>query len=230
MSNFLMFVYIFYIGSTSGWILELFFRRIVHKKWVNPGFLVGPYLPIYGFGLCILTYTYIFFSDKDISTIVVVLLMGCAMTLIELIGGLSFQKSGVKLWDYSNQWGNYKGIICPLFSAIWTVLGGLYYYFLAPRIMDAITWFSNNLSFSFILGIFFGIIILDFIYSTKLLVKIRKFAKENEIEVKYEEFKCHIKKMQQERREKYSFLFPFKQTKPLHEYLKAYKSSIGKSK
>ena len=43
----LSFIFIFYIGSTCGWILELFFRRIVHGKWVNPGFLIGPYLPIY---------------------------------------------------------------------------------------------------------------------------------------------------------------------------------------
>ena len=36
--------------------------------------------------------------------------MGASMTLIELIGGLSFVNKPVKLWDYSNRWGNYKGI------------------------------------------------------------------------------------------------------------------------
>lgn len=41
MSKFLVFVFIFFIGSIFGWILEILFRRIVHKKWVNPGFLVG---------------------------------------------------------------------------------------------------------------------------------------------------------------------------------------------
>ena len=54
MNKFLTFIFIFFIGSTAGWVLELFYRRIDHGKWVNPGFLVGPYLPIYGFGLCIL--------------------------------------------------------------------------------------------------------------------------------------------------------------------------------
>lgn len=83
-------------------------------------------------------------------------------------------------------------------------------------------WFSNNLSFSFVLGIFFGIIILDFIYSTKLLVKIRKFAKDNELEVKYEELKLEIKERQKKLREKYSFLFAFRQTLPLKDYLDKY--------
>ena len=43
MTVFLQIVFIFYLGSTFGWTIELFFRRIVHKKWVNPGFLIGPY-------------------------------------------------------------------------------------------------------------------------------------------------------------------------------------------
>ena len=57
------FIFIFYIGSTIGWILELFFRRIVHGFWVNPGSLIGPYLPIYGFGLCALTAIYLLFYN-----------------------------------------------------------------------------------------------------------------------------------------------------------------------
>ena len=51
----LVLAFLFYIGSSVGWILELFYRRIVStKKWINPGFLTGPYLPIYGIGLCML--------------------------------------------------------------------------------------------------------------------------------------------------------------------------------
>lgn len=45
---------IFIIGGTLGWLNELIFRRIVHKKWVNPGFLTGPCLPLYGCGLLLL--------------------------------------------------------------------------------------------------------------------------------------------------------------------------------
>ena len=43
---------LFIIGAILGWILELFYRRfITMKKWINPGFLKGPYLPIYGIGV-----------------------------------------------------------------------------------------------------------------------------------------------------------------------------------
>ena len=87
MNHFLQFVFIFYIGCTLGWIIELLFRRIENGKWVNPGFLIGPYLPIYGFGSCILTFIYLLFKDSSLNPIVIVLLMGILMTLIELIGG-----------------------------------------------------------------------------------------------------------------------------------------------
>lgn len=56
MSILLTLAYLFFIGSILGWVLELLFRNLTHphKTWINPGFCTGPYLPIYGFGLCVL--------------------------------------------------------------------------------------------------------------------------------------------------------------------------------
>lgn len=59
MNLFLSLAYLFFIGSVLGWILELFFRKYFsgsnpEHKWINPGFCTGPYVPLYGFGLCIL--------------------------------------------------------------------------------------------------------------------------------------------------------------------------------
>jgi len=226
---YLQFVFIFYMGCTCGWIVELLFRRIVHGKWVNPGFLIGPYLPIYGFGLSILTVLYLVFKNMHINPILVILLMGFLMTLIELIGGLIGLKNKVKLWDYSDRWGNFKGIICPLFSAIWTIASGVYYYILAPHVMNALKWFDNNLIFCYILGLFTGLIVIDFIYSCKLYKKIKKFAKENDIVVKYEQLKSYIKDLKIKSKEKYSFLNPFEQSKQLVEYLTSFIDGINKN-
>ena len=56
MNYFLIFAFLFFIGSCLGWCMELFFRRFIsvnnpERVWINPGFLTGPYLPLYGFGL-----------------------------------------------------------------------------------------------------------------------------------------------------------------------------------
>ena len=148
MNIFLQFVFIFFIGSIFGYVLELFYRRYIHKKWVNPGFLIGPYLPIYGFGLCSLTLIYLVFSKINANPLLIILLMGISMTLIELVAGLVFiEGAGVKLWDYSDKPFNFKGIICLEFSVIWTILGAVYYYFIANRVLSALEWFNNNISF-----------------------------------------------------------------------------------
>ena len=226
MCVFLELVFLVFIGSLLGWVLELFFRRIVHGKWVNPGFLIGPYLPIYGIGLLTLSIMYYFLHDVNINPILIVLLMGLFMTLIELIGGIIGLKNNVRLWDYSDRWMNYKGLICPLFSAIWTIIGGIYYFILAPFVIKNIEWFSQNLYFSYFVGIFTGVILIDLCYSTKIYLKIEKFAKDNNIVVKYEQLKVSIKDQQSKHKEKYSFINPFKQTKSLKEYLSDYKEKI----
>ena len=206
----------------------MFFRRIVHKKWVNPGFLIGPYLLIYGFGLVFLTNIYFIFQSQSINPIIVILLMSFVMTLIELIGRLISLKNKIRLWDYRDRWLNYKGIICPLFSVIWTIVGALYYYIIAEDIINALGWFSENIAFSYIIGIFTGLIIIDAFYSCKLYSKIKKYAKENNIIIKYEQLKVDIKEFQKSAREKYSFLNSFNQTKPLKNYLNLYKEKTKK--
>lgn len=230
MMIFLDIVFLFFIGCTFGWVLELFYRRLAHGYWVNPGFLVGPYLPIYGFGLCALTVIYLTFYEMNLPSILVIILMGAAMTLIEFIGGLSFVNKPVKLWDYSNNWGNYKGIICPLFSIIWTFISALYYFFLSEFILDKVIWFNNHIIFSFVLGMFMATIIIDYAYSTKLLSKVRKYAKESGATIRYEEFKKTVKEHQQKAKEKYSFIFPLKSSMDLKPYVHNYKKYIKKLK
>lgn len=223
---FVQFVFIFFIGSMLGWIIELIYRRLYHKRWINPGFLVGPYLPIYGFGLVAVSLIYFLLSDFNLSPVIMILLMGLSMTVLELIGGEIGLKNNVRLWDYRDRWLNYKGIICPLFSVIWTVVGAIYYYFIAPHIIFALEWFSQNLLFSYVLGIFSGVVVIDLFYSTKLYIKIRKYAKENGITVRYEQLKIHIKDVQKSAMEKYSFILPFKQIGKLIDYLDGYKDKL----
>ena len=56
MNIFLSLAFLFFVGSTFGWVLEVFFRRFFssnnpERKWIDPGFCVGPDLPLYGSGL-----------------------------------------------------------------------------------------------------------------------------------------------------------------------------------
>lgn len=228
MSILLTLAYLFFIGSVMGWVLELLYRNLTsrNQKWVNPGFCTGPYVPIYGFGLCVL---YLLASLEQYSLIrdpfwnkaVLFLAMAVGMTLIEYIAGIFCLKHlKVRLWDYSNLWGNIQGIICPLFSAFWAILGAVYYFLIHPHILDALDWLSRNLAFSFFIGMFFGVFIIDVAHSAKLVAKLKAFAEENTVVLKYEAIKDHIRNSHQKNSEKYHFFSPFRSEHPLSEHLK----------
>ena len=230
MNLFLKLAYLFFIGSVLGWVLELFYRRFIsganpERKWINPGFCVGPYVPLYGSGLCIL-YLLASFGDThgtDTAGGRALLIIGMAlsMTAIEYIAGLmSLKIMHVRLWDYSNQWGNIQGLICPQFSLIWAAASAGYYFLVHPHILDALQWLSENLAFSFVIGYFFGVFTIDVVYSAHLVTRIRQFAKENEVDIKLEQLKAHIRRRQDERREKANFLFAFRSSHSLAEHLR----------
>ena len=104
MSKFLILAFLFFIGCIIGWVIELFFRRFVSnrelKLWLNPGFLIGPYLPLYGCGLCIL-YLMAGLEGCFSSRAILFIFMAVLMTALEYIVGIIFIKNlHVKLWDY----------------------------------------------------------------------------------------------------------------------------------
>ena len=170
---------LFVIGSLLGWLIELLFRRFVsQKKWMNPGFLTGPYLPIYGFGVVALygiSNIPLGIEIQALDIIVRILIIGLGMTLIEFIAGLIFIKGcGVKLWDYSKRKGNIMGIICPTFSLIWIAVGSLYYFLLNPILVQGIDWISENLIYTYFIGLVIGAMVVDFAYSVHLATKLKQ--------------------------------------------------------
>ena len=218
MNKLLVLLFLFSAGSVTGWVIELFFRRFLDpverkkKKWVNPGFFVGPYLTIYGFGLIVL---YLLghipalgAEHPILEKLVIFVIMAACMTLLEFITGMIFiNHLHLQLWDYSSYWGNIKGVICPLFSLFWYALAAFYYLVLHPQVLDALNWLSQNLAFSFFIGFFYGIFFLDIIYSFQLMIKIKKLADEYQIVVKYNAYKSKLTDIREEAKERSYFFF-----------------------
>lgn len=237
MNLFLTLAFLFFIGSVAGWVMELLFRRFnssgnPEHKWINPGFCTGPYLPLYGCGLCLLYLIaqlekFRFVSNPFWNKITLFSAMAVCMTAIEYLAGImSLKILKVRLWDYSNEKFNIQGIICPKFSLIWALLGALYYFLIHPHILGALNWLSDNLAFSFVIGLFFGFFIIDAAQSVQLVAKLKKYAEENDVVVKYEAIKTHIRSVYDERKQKYNFFRPFHSDIPISEHLKKLRSSF----
>lgn len=217
MNLLLKLAFLFQIGSATGWLLELLYRRFLsdtnpERKWINPGFLAGPYLPLYGFSLCALYLTANinvgFIQNKVLRQISLFLIMAAIVTLIEYIAGLIFIK-GMKiiLWDYTNDWANIQGIICPKYTMYWVLLSAIYYFGIHQSMQLSVNWLTEHLAFSFVMGFFYGVFAMDLCYSLDIVSKIHKFAEDNHIVVRYEALKEAIRQKNEEAKEERRFVF-----------------------
>ncbi len=239
----LQLAFLFFVGSCLGWCIEVVFRRCFGaKKWINPGFLTGPYLPLYGFGLTFMygisfipVRTGAVWADK----LLLVLISGVVLTALEYVAGLIFVKGmKIKLWDYSDRPGNVQGIICPLFSMLWTGAAAIYVFFVHGFVTGWVAWFVGHLGFAFFVGAFFGVFFVDLAHSLDISVKIRRFAAEHGVVVHFEKLKESIKESIERgraraseslerargklKKRKASFLFSFRSDKSMREMLADY--------
>jgi uncharacterized protein len=125
------YVYIFSLFSILGWVLEFIYRSVRTRGAVNPGFLKGPYLPIYGAGAVIL---YIVIDNFQASGIFIRgLIYLLVTTSLELSIGYIFDNYFHKrLWDYSNQPFNVRGYVCLKYSICWVILAFVFEWLLLP--------------------------------------------------------------------------------------------------
>lgn len=114
-------LFIFFISSFFGWILEIIYRSLTQKKFINPGFLFGPYVPIYGAGTIILITIYSITAEYPV--MIRATAYFAATTILEYVTGeilvLVFHR---RYWDYSDEALNIRGHICPSFSIFWIIL------------------------------------------------------------------------------------------------------------
>ena len=105
----------------------------------------------------------------------------------------------------------------------------MYYFFIHPYILNSLNWLSQNLAFSFFIGVFFGVFIIDVVHSLQLVAKLKQFAQENNVVLRYEHIKQNIRASYEQAAEKYHFFKPFAARQPLTEQLKALRDSFEKA-
>lgn len=240
MNIFLIYAFLFFVGSLFGWCLELVYRHWFSKanpehRWINPGFCVGPYVPLYGSGLCILYFMATMIDRSNISGagmhVLALVLIAAELTILEYLAGIFLLKvANVRLWDYSMMRGNINGLICPRFTLYWTLLGVAYYYLIHPHILEALAWLASNLAFSFVIGVFYGVFSIDLAYSIQLVARIKQFADEKDIVVKYEEMKRITYEKRKERKDKIRFFMNMPRAERLNEVLEHYRRLMEESK
>ncbi len=113
-------LFFFYFYCFFGWIFESAYVSLQKKKFVNRGFMQGPFLPIYGSGAIMM----LIVSRPFQGNVLLTYLAGCVgATVLELITGIGMEALfKVRYWDYSKQRFNYKGYICLSSTLTWGFL------------------------------------------------------------------------------------------------------------
>lgn len=219
MEIFVALLILFSIGSMVGWIIEVFWRRFFSppRVWKNPGFLHGPCLPLYGFGT-VLLYA---ISSLPVHLAIKIVLFCVVMTLIEYIAGIIFIKGmKIKLWDYGKCWGNIQGIICPLYSFLWTVLGVLFYFFVFPTLDVVVHYILNHYYTYLLIGLFYGVFFCDFFATIDLTARLSKFKEEKLAVLSFEELKVSVREKLKKAGRRTNFFIPLSDDFSLSESIK----------
>lgn len=122
----------FLIYSFIGWAGEVCVAAFNRKKFVNRGFVSGPFCPIYGTGAV----AFAVFLPELKGNLFFLFLGGVILaSFIEFSTGALLEKVfHKKWWDYSEIRFNFEGYICLRYSLLWGAFAVLLIYFVNPFI------------------------------------------------------------------------------------------------
>lgn len=114
-----------------------------HKKFVNRGFLIGPYCPIYGYGTISMTLLLKGYANDPIVLFVMAIVI---CSILEYTTSFVMEKLfKIRWWDYSNRKFNINGRICLETMIPFGILGCLMIYFVNPFMFAIIDMIPSNL-------------------------------------------------------------------------------------
>ncbi len=174
MRNVFTYFMLFFIYAILGWIIETTLVSVEKRKFVNRGFLIGPYCPIYGFGgLAITILLKNYTKDPIVLFLMAVIICGTLEYFTSYIMEKIFK---ARWWDYSAKKYNINGRICLETVVPFGILGCLVMYVLNPITFKYLNMLSNSM-LNIISAICFTIFITDNIVSYNVISSFTKTVK-----------------------------------------------------
>lgn len=160
----LFLILMFFTFSIAGWCWEGLYDLLRFGVLANHGVLLGPWLPIYGFGG---VFMYLILNRYKKYPVVVFMGSFVFCTLIEYFTGVYLEVTkGRTWWTYKDLPFNIDGKISLLSSIFFGLAGILLIYFLAPRLkilFSKLNYKKAAIIILFLMALF----TIDFIHSSK---------------------------------------------------------------
>lgn len=161
---------LFITYSFIGWCMEVGCKLVELKKFINRGFLIGPYCPIYGWG-CILIILLLNKYTDDPLVLFIMAIVICS--ILEYFTSYFMEKLfKARWWDYSRRKFNINGRICLETMIPFGLLGCLIMYFVNPFFVSVYSKIPSNILI-IISSVLFTIFLIDNIISYTIMFKMK---------------------------------------------------------
>ncbi len=163
-------LFIFY--SMIGWIIEVLDQFYRKKRFINRGFLIGPYCPVHGIGALLMV---LLLSGITDSYIILFFSASLICTILEYITSFLLEKIfKARWWDYSCYKFNLNGRVCLQNSIFFGIAGVFIVKIANPFVVKFIMQNVSNLNvICLVLGIVFT---LDLFISFNVIVKFKNIT------------------------------------------------------
>ena len=169
----LYYILLFFVGSILGWCMEVLCKLWQFHRFINRGFLMGPWCPIYGCGTALLTALLSRFTQDPFAVFGLAMLI-CG-TLEYLTSWLMETLFHCRWWDYSAKRFNLNGRVCANTLIPFGLLGLLMVYFVRPWLFARFAQLSPQWLYGLSGGLT-AVLLTDTAVSALTLVRIRKGA------------------------------------------------------
>jgi len=164
-------IWLFIIYAFLGWCLEVVYATVHTGKFINRGFLNGPYCPIYGFGMII-----VLLILEPFKINIPILFVGSVLltSLLEFITGYVLERIfNQKWWDYTDEPYNLNGYICLGQSLVWGVACVFVIYVVQPFV-DALIHLASGGVGEIIKIVICSAILSDVLVTIFALLKVKR--------------------------------------------------------
>lgn len=171
---FYTYILLFFIYSFLGWCMEVGLSLFNEKKFINRGFLLGPYCPIYGCGVLLLTMLLSGYKD-DVFALFALTFFICSF--LEYVTSWIMEKIfKLRWWDYSNLKFNINGRICLETMLPFAIIGVLCIMYVNPFFIGLIDKISNIIK-TIVTILLITLIVVDYIISCNVTFNLKRVTK-----------------------------------------------------
>lgn len=167
------YILLFFVSSIIGWCMEVVCKLIQFRRFINRGFLIGPYCPIYGFGAVLVTALLSRYADSPVAVFVLAMVVS---GILEYLTSFVMEKLfHARWWDYSQKRFNLNGRVCANTLIPFGLMGLMLIYVVKPFFFG---WFATlpDLLLNILCYGLIAILAVDTALSSHVLSKIRQNA------------------------------------------------------